>query len=401
MKFSKRTAFAIQQNELEKARQARLLQGLPVLNASESNPTKTGLLHEADELARALANPQNRVYIPDPKGMLSARKAVAEHLQKKGRAAQQDRLFLCASTSEAYAYLFKLLCDFGDAVLVPRPGYPLFDHLSMLEGVEAVGYRLEYYHPGGWRVDLDSLEAALLQDTERRIKAIVVINPNNPTGSYIHREERAAIERLCARYNLAIIADEVFFDFSLEKTSEFQSFSNAGAVLTFVLDGFSKRLCLPQMKLGWIQVSGPEAEVVQAIERLEIISDSFLSAGTPIQNAAAALLDEEERFQQLVRERIKTVMTVYRTMFEYPGSPYRLLTCEGGWTALLQCPRYESEKNLSLGLLQDMGIFLFPGYFFDMEHEAFFALSLILEPEKAAEAGKALLEYFRTLEYAR
>lgn len=398
MKFSDRTAFAIQQNELEKARQARLSQGLPVLNASESNPTRTGLLHEADELAQALANPQNRIYIPDPKGMLSARKAVAEHFQKKGRTAQPDRLFLCASTSEAYAYLFKVLCDFGDAVLVPRPGYPLFDHLSMLEGVESIGYRLEYHHPGGWRVDLDSLEAILKQDTEHRIKAIVVINPNNPTGSYIHPEERVGIERLCLRYGLAIIADEVFFDFSLKNTSEFQSFYDAGAVLTFVLDGFSKRLCLPQMKLGWILVNGPDAEVAQAIERLEIISDSFLSAGTPIQNAAAALLDKEESFQRLVKDRINAIMAVYKKLFEYPDSPYRLLTCEGGWTALLQCPRYESEQNLSLGLLQDTGIFLFPGYFFDMEHEAFFAFSLILEPEKACEAGKALLAYFRTLE---
>lgn len=373
-------------------------QGLPILNASESNPTKTGLLHDAEELYKALENPQNCFYVPDPKGMLSARRVVADNLKKKGHSAKPERLFLCSSTSEAYAYLFKLLCDFGDAVLVPRPGYPLFDHLSMLEGVEAIGYRLEYHHPAGWRIDFDSLEATLKQDTSKRIKAIVVINPNNPTGSYIHSKERAAIEALCSAYNLALIADEVFFDFNLAETDAFQSFYQTDSVLTFVLDGFSKRLCLPQMKLGWIQVNGPESEVIQAVERLEIISDSFLSAGTPVQNAAASLLAAEEFFQNKVQSRIRSVMNEYKRIFEYPGAPFRLLTCEGGWTALVQCPRFEPEKELALALLRDKGIFLFPGYFFDMEHEAFFAFSLILEPEKAREAGTAFVDFFQSFD---
>jgi hypothetical protein len=377
--------------------------GAPILDFSESNPTRVLLREEgqgADQSRLELfLDSDNLRYEPDPQGLLRAREALSRHCKAVsgiGRPAPED-FFLCASTSEAYAWLFKLLCDPGDAVLVPKPGYPLFDYLAGLEAVEGRPYRLEYAHPSGWRIDLDYLEAALAAG---RARALVLINPNNPTGSYVRVDERKAIVALCARYGCAIIADEVFFGFPVDiedSCAGSSSFIGEDGVLTFVLDGLSKRLGMPQMKLGWIAASGPEKELSEAKGRLEIIADSYLSAGTPIQNALPKLLEASEPFARRVCDRLRANIAVLRAVLEYPGSPHRVLRCRGGWTAIVESPRLLSEEELASLLLREEGLWSLPGYFFDMEREAFFTVSLILQPELLLRGARAYAACFERL----
>ncbi|PKL06715.1 MAG: hypothetical protein CVV53_02830 [Spirochaetae bacterium HGW-Spirochaetae-9] len=400
MEFSRRIDFSASRNELDLERSEHLRKGLAVFDLSQSNPTKTGFVQPADALAAALSADDNSLYSPDPKGLESARSAIAAHLACSGKAVDHNHLLLCASTSEAYSYLFKLLCDPGDSILVPKPGYPLFDHLASLESVQALGYRLEYDYPAGWSLDLDSIQRVLESSDGDRVKAIVLINPNNPTGSYIKERELRAIQEICRRHSLAIIADEVFHGYELEPREGRVSLlaqepaPNPRPVLTFVLDGLSKRLCLPQMKLGWIAVSGPEDEVAKAMGALELISDAFLSAGAPVMNGVSRLLAHEEEIRLKVKRRMATNFAVYRKILEYEGSAHRILACEGGWTALVQSPRFAGEEELVRGLLREEGIYVHPGFFFDMEKEAYFAFSLIVKPQDAEAAARKYRAFF-------
>lgn len=337
---------------------------------SDSNPTRQGLTPSAG--LEAVSGRACLEYAPEPRGLLSARRALAGHF-----GADEEAYFLSASSSESYAWLFKLLCDPGDAVLVPKPGYPLFDTLAGLESVRTIPYRLEYSHPGGWAIDLDQLRDSALKS---RARALIVINPNNPGGSYIADRERGVLLRLCAELDMALISDEVFFPYTVEAASSPSSFRGETACLCFVLDGLSKLLCLPQLKLGWLRVSGPRAAVNEASARLEIIADTYLSAGAPVMQALPALLSGAATFLPAVRARLAQNLSVARSVFGGPGSPYRVLRCDGGWTALLEYPRYRSEDELVLGLLRDERIAVQPGYFFDMERDGYLALSLILDP---------------------
>ena len=394
MNFSHRAAFPDGPNSLERTRRTLQASGRPIFNLSQSNPTQTGLFFPSEVLADALAAGSARAYCPDPHGLAAAREAIAEHFADSGLCLDPDRFFLCASTSEAYSYLFKLLCDPGDSVFVPQPGYPLFDNLAQLESVRAVGYDLAYEHPYGWTIDIDALRAQLESGESGRAKAIVLINPNNPTGSYVTEGELAGIVALCKEHSLALIADQVFFDYPLDSRGAPVNFYGFDEVLTFVLDGFSKRLCLPQVKLGWTYVSGPEAEVRAAVGKLEIIADTFLSAGTPIMAAAVELLRREEEIQQLTRARMAEVMDVYRLELEGADSPHRILRCEGGWTALVQSPALDEEEALAVDLLRRTGLYIHPGFFFDMRGGVFFAFSLIIRPEDAQRAARAYADYF-------
>ncbi len=367
-------------------------QGASVLDFSESNPTRVGLGHPDLECLR---DPDNQRYEPDPRGLPRAREALAADYAERclGSSPRPEDLYLCSSTSEAYGWLFKLLCDSGDAVLVPKPGYPLFDYLAGLEAVEARPYRLVYAHPSGWRIDLDSLSSGL---EEGRVKAIVLINPNNPTGSYVRADERRALLELCARHRCAIIADEVFFGFQVEGEAR-SSFIGEEGVLCFVLDGLSKRLGLPQLKLGWIAASGPAADLMEARGRLEILADTYLSAGTPAMNALPGLLRGSELFAKPCRERLAANIAVLRRILEGPDSPHRVLRCEGGWTAIVESPRLAGEEELALGLLRERGLWSHPGYFFDMEREAFFTVGLILQRERLERGAEAYRAYFERL----
>jgi len=366
--------------------------GLPILDFSESNPTRVGFGFPSLD---CFLDPANHGYEPAPKGLLRAREALAADYASRGgpSSPRPEDLFLCASTSEAYGWLFKLLCDPGDAVLVPKPGYPLFDYLAGLEAVEPRPYRLYYAHPLGWRVDLDSVHAAL---DAGKARALVLINPNNPTGSYIKADERKALMELCSSYGCALIADEVFFGFPVEG-GQSSSFIGEDGVLCFVLDGLSKRLALPQMKLGWIAASGPRLELKEACGRLEILADAYLSAGTPIMNALPKLLAGASSFSTPCRERLAANLTALRTILEPPDSPHRILRCEGGWTAIVESPRLLDEEELALGLLREEGLWSHPGYFFDMEKEAFFTVGLILPPELLERGARSYAAYFASL----
>jgi hypothetical protein len=371
--------------------------GMPILDFSESNPTRVGF---GSLSLDGLLDSANLRYEPDPRGLLRTREALAiDYASRHGSLSlRPDDLFLCASTSEAYGWLFKLLCDSGDAVLVPKPGYPLFDYLAGLEAVAARPYRLDYVHPLGWRIDLDSVREGL---EAGRARAIILINPNNPTGSYIRNDERKALVELCASHGCALIADEVFFGFPVEggvdEGGAASSFVAEDEVLCFVLDGLSKRLGLPQMKLGWIAASGPSPVLEEAKGRLEILADAYLSAGTPIMNALPSLLAESEVFAQPCRERLIANISLLRGILEGPRSPHRVLRCEGGWTAIVESPRLLSEEELAMGLLREEGLWSHPGYFFDMESEAFFTVGLILPPELLDRGARAYTAYFERL----
>lgn len=383
-------------NELAKIRAQYLGNHETIKELSQSNPTKVGL-KRSSEFYRLDAE-GNCIYNPEPQGLTAAREALSMHFAEKGRGISPDNLFFCASTSEGYAWLFKLLCDPGDVVLIPKPGYPLFEHLAMLEFVRTSAYPLEYSHPSGWHIDIAAIARYLETQQGRRAKAIIVINPNNPTGSYIRASERAAILELCERYELALIADEVFFDFPLSDSIECASFIGEERVLTFVLDGLSKRLGMPQMKLGWICVSGPSILESRAKKRLELIADTFLSAGTPIMNALPRLLSSEDSFLEEMRRRIRENYAIYRSILEFNESPHRVLACQGGWTALVESPSYMDEEKTAALLLLQKGIAAQPGYFFDMEKGIHFAFSLILPQDSAAAWSKEYRDFFEDLE---
>jgi alanine-synthesizing transaminase len=409
--FSNRLRWPNPLNDLSVLRRERIAAGLEVLDFSESNPTRIGLaVHgedrgvasgdrsPGDALLDNFLDHANLVYDPDSHGLLRAREAIAQICSARaGQAGKPPvdptRLFLCASTSEAYAWIFKLLCDPGDSVLVPRPGYPLFDWLAGLEGLITRPYRLEYAHPSGWRIDLDSVERAA---AEGNATVLVLINPNNPTGSYIGSREREELLRICERRGIAIISDEVFFDFPVEGGYR-SSFSGEERVLCFVLDGFSKLLGLPQMKLGWILASGPGALLAEAVGRLEIVADTYLSAGTPIMNAAPALLRWAIPFAATLRERLSVNLATLRRLLESPDSPHRVLRCEAGWTAIIESPRLLPEQDLALGLLGRKALWSHPGHFFDMEREACFTAGLILPPAMLEEGARRYRGYFEDL----
>jgi len=392
--FSQRLAWPAQPNALSKTRAALLAQGRDILDWSGSNPRHVFPLEDLPEedLGLLFSEKDNLRYEPDPQGLSRAREALARHRAEARpytaarRGIDPDDYFLTASTSEAYAWLFKLLCDPGDAILVPRPGYPLFDYLAGLEAVAIRPWRLEYLHPQGWRVDFDSVLEGIRAGREGRgpkVRAIVLINPNNPTGSYLSEEDRRRFVEIAAAEGLALIVDEVFLDFSVEESG--RSFEGEDEALTFVLDGLSKGAGLPQLKLGWIAASGPAELLAEAKVRLEIIADSYLSAGTPVMNALPALLDRAPRFVAAMNRRLAANLSALRGGLEGHSSPHRVYRCGGGWTAIIESPRYFGEEEIALRLLDEAGLWSQPGHFFDMEREAVFTASLILPEARFAE----------------
>jgi hypothetical protein len=303
---------------------------------------------------------------------------VASYYAARGMAVAPERILLTAGTSEAYAYLFKLLADPGDNILVPRPSYPLFEFLANLEAVEVRQYPLQFQ--GGWSIDVAALAAAL----DARTRAIVVVNPNNPTGSFVKRAELAALADLCRKRELALIADEVFSDYGFQPDRErVPALALHQACLTFSLGGLSKAAGLPQMKLGWIVVSGPAGPRATAMERLEWIADTYLSVSAPIQYAAARLLAAGEHVRRRIGER--TAANLARARAALAGSAVGALPVEGGWYLTLQAPRVKSEEEWALELLLRDGVLAQPGYFYDFESEAFLIVSLLTQPEVFAD----------------
>lgn len=366
MKFSRRAHWNAPVNQLTIARQARG----DVLDLTISNPTRAGIDYPLDELSDILARAARAPYDPDPLGLRSAREALAREL-----ACDADDVVITASTSEAYSFLFKLLCDPGDAVLTATPSYPLLEHLASLELIELKPFALEYH--GRWELEASQVRAAMTD----RTRAIVVVNPNNPTGSYVAAQEQEALAAL----GLPIVSDEVFRDYPVDAQPAPTLVRDD--VLTFALGGLSKGAGLPHYKLGWIRVGGPREEKREAIAALELIADNFLSVATPVQVALPELLALAPRIRAAILERVRANLRTLRAALPPAATA---LPVEGGWTAVVRIPRTASDEEFALDLLAREGVVVHPGYFFDFATEGYVVVSL-LTPRATFDEGVARL----------
>lgn len=378
--FSRRTPDDQRPNRLASAR-ARL--GEPAFDLTESNPTRCRLPYPEDLLG-ALADPRGLVYRPEPKGPLAARAAVARQYLGWGVELDPERVVLTASTSEAYGFLMRLLADPGDRLLVPSPSYPLFDQLARLDAVSLVPYALDV--EDGWRPDLDALAAA-----PEGCRALVVVHPNNPTGSFIQPEDAARLGELCRARGWALIADEVFLPYPLDGgPGSDRSFAATSSCLTFSLGGLSKSVGLPQLKLGWIAVSGPSEELPAALARLDYVADAYLSVSTPVALAAAQLLERGLPVQRAIAGRCRANLDRLR---ELAGATpaVTVLPVGGGWSVVLRVPSLLDDEGLAVHLLESAGVAVHPGYLFDLPGEGYLVLSLLPPEELFGEGVRRLL----------
>jgi aspartate/methionine/tyrosine aminotransferase len=387
MTFSNRLPPHADINPLSRAIASLHAAGTPIIDLTESNPTAVGLDYPAGWLDVLGAEHVLR-YAPQSLGLAVARDAVAADYARRGASVDPAQVVLSASSSEAYSWLFKLLCDPGDAVLVPQPSYPLFEHLTRLEAVQAVPYRLGYH--GRWDIDFDSVDAA-----PASVKAVLVVSPNNPTGSFVTRAEAQRLAEISRARGWAIVADEVFADYPLEISEAPTESVMTLDVLSFTLGGASKSLGLPQVKLGWTVVGGPEDERARALGALEIIADAFLSVGTPVQGAAPSLLSTGAVVRDQIRRRIaENLARARRIGEEHPACS--LLPVEGGWSLVVRVPALRSEEALALDLLERERVLVHPGYFFDFPHEAFIVVSLLVPPDQFADGFTRALRFAAT-----
>jgi alanine-synthesizing transaminase len=384
--FSNRFKWSLEPNRFARLIEEKKRAGARILDLTESNPTRAGLDYPTEEILGALAQPPAMLYEPAPRGLTGAREAVTGYYAERGFDVDPERIHLTASTSEAYSFLFKLLADQGESVLVPQPSYPLFEFLAALEGVELRPYELHYVHAAGWSIDFDSVEKAVAPKT----RAIILVSPNNPTGSFTKLREVERLNAICARHDLALIADEVFGDYGFaDDESRVGSLVSNDSALTFVMSGLSKVLALPQMKLGWIVTNGPAGPRDEAIERLDFIADTFLSVSAPVQHSARAWLRLRQSMQEQILDRVRGNLNWLRGGAE--ESPLRLLGVEGGWYATLELPRQFTEEEWALTLLEKDDVLVHPGYFFDFPREAFLVLSLLPRAETFREAVNRIL----------
>jgi aspartate/methionine/tyrosine aminotransferase len=366
-----RLDFTLRENALSQALAARRE---PYLDLTLSNPTAVGLPYEEERILRALANPSALRYLPQPRGLPAAREAVARYA-----GVDAERVLLTASTSEAYAWLFKLLCDAGDEVLVPQPSYPLFDYLGALESVRLTQYDLRW--DGEWHLDPGALRFS------PRTRAVLVVSPGNPTGAYLKKDERGALAQACAEHSCALICDEVFADYpAFPDPRRVPSVAAFEDVLSFSLSGLSKVAGLPQLKLGWCIAGGPGAP--EALRRLELIADTYLSVSTPVQLAAAELLETRHGIQRALSSMLAANRSALQAA-RAPGAPWDVLRSEGGWRAVLSVPRSSSEEEWALRLLE-AGVLVHPGYFFDFPSGAHLVVSLVQRPAEFARGARVL-----------
>lgn len=379
--FSRRSAFFREPNALAQSVARAAARGLKLCDLTVSNPTAAGFAYDADRILAALARPGALRYEPAAFGLEGARHAVAQELAKDGITIKRDRVVLTASTSEAYAFAFQLLCDPGDAVLVPAPSYPLLEHLATLASVRLVPYQLAY--DGAWHLDLASLERARCPEA----RAVFVVSPNNPTGSYLKQRELAALAEL----GLPIVSDEVFARYPLRDDPErVRSALDTDRVLVLALGGLSKLAALPQLKLGWMLLGGPDAAVEEALARLELIADAYLSVGAPVQHALPELFDASRATVQAIRARAQANLELLEHALR--DAPASLLRVEGGWYAVLRLPNVQSEEAWIEELVEDAGVLVQPGWFFDFPDEPFVVISLLTPTDDLREGARRIAE---------
>ena len=388
--FSSRVPADLAPNRLTRALERRRAEGLPCIDLTESNPTRAGFDYPADLLV-PLGNRRGLTYAPQPFGAREAREAVAGDYARRGLAVGPEHIVLTVSSSDAYSLLFRVLCDPGDEVLAPRPSYPLFEHLGRLDVVTIVPYDLEYHR--GWSIDLASVERALSD----RTRALLIVTPNNPTGSYVKPHELDRLAEICAARDVVLIADEVFADYEVVPGA-LRSSGRVLArqdVLTFSLGGLSKSIGLPQVKLGWIGVGGPAPAVERSLARLEFVCDSYLSVSTPVQLALPELLDRGAA----VRRQIQARVTANYNCLVARGAALPtcdVLSAEGGWYAIVRVPTLCSEEELALNLLADAGVLIHPGYFFDFAHGSHLVVSLIVSETLFREGVSHMFRYLES-----
>jgi len=390
--FASRTNWRLETNRLTRALEEHRQSGKELLDLTASNPTTCGFAYPEKEILAALADPRGLVYRPESKGLPEAREAVAEYYVGRagfsGASAPVDpeRILLASGTSEAYSHIFRLLCEPGDEILVPAPSYPLFEFLADLADIHLVPYPLLYDH--GWQIDFASLRNALTP----RSRAVLVVHPNNPTGSFVKPREAAELAEIWAEREMAIVADEVFLDFTGGATAA-RTFALSDAALTFTLSGISKISLLPQMKLAWMVVSGPEAMVQTAVDRLEIIADTYLSPSTPVQFALPKFLSLRHSMQEQVQRRISANLGVLDGLLRESKMLARL-DREGGWYAILRVPVIGTDDDLTVALLERFSVLVHPGHFFNFSREGFLVLSLITPQDEFKEGVIRMLEFF-------
>jgi aspartate/methionine/tyrosine aminotransferase len=391
--FASRTNWRLESNRLTRALQELQRSGTEVLDLTASNPTTCGFAYPEPEILSALANPRALVYQPESKGLREARKSVADYYAGRSgffdsvQTINPENILLTSGTSEAYTHIFRLLCEVGDEILVPAPSYPLFEFLADLADIRLVSYPLLYDH--GWQIDFHSLRAALTP----RSRAVLVVHPNNPTGSFVKPQEAAELAEICSAREMAIVADEVFLDYSADAGTP-HTFALQDAALTFTLSGLSKISLLPQMKLAWCVVSGPQSTVQTAVDRFEIIADTYLSPSTPIQLALPTFLSLRHTMQEQLQRRISVNLSALDGVLRESKSLVRL-DREGGWYAILRVPVTATDDDLSVALLERCCVLVHPGHFFNFLREGFLVLSLITPEQQFLEGIRRLQNFFK------
>jgi alanine-synthesizing transaminase len=384
--FSDRTNWKLRRNRLTETLEEVRSSGARVLDLTISNPTRIGLHYDEAQILQSLASPRAMDYDPQPKGLLSAREAVAAYYRDEHdvRGLHPEQLVLTTGTSEGYSFVFRLLCNPGAELLVPKPSYPLLEFLADLQDVTLAPYPLIYDH--GWQMDFPSLQRAVTE----RTRGVVVVHPNNPTGSYVHPQERESLNRFCREHGLALLADEVFLDYAHDQARQ-ESFASNQDVLSFTLSGVSKISALPQMKVAWIATSGPEAEVEAALARLEVIADTYLSMNAPIQWATPDLLHQQKSIQQQLIDRVLGNLAALDHQLAGQKACQRLHV-EGGWYAVLRIPVTQTDEELAVDLLRRRSVLVHPGHFYDFPSDGYLILSLIAARDDFRQGVKRLLE---------
>jgi len=381
--FAKRTNWNMTPNRLSAALAAHLAAGKPLLDLTVSNPTECGFEYDNSAILKALSNAAALSYEPNPRGLESARRAVAGYYAERKEHVSVEDIFLTTSTSEAYSYVFRALCDPGDEVLIPSPSYPLFDFLADIQDVRLVRYPLLYDH--GWQIDFHALEQAIAP----RARAVIVVHPNNPTGHFAKQAEMAKLNSICSAHEMAIIADEVFLDFPLDENRRASFAANRGAP-TFTLSGLSKICGLPQMKAAWLIAGGPQQWKREALARLEVIADTFLSVNAPAQLAIPKFLELRHTFQEQVMLRVRrNLAELDRQLTEQKAVSQ--LKVEGGWCAVLRVPATRSDEDLAIELLTTQGIYLHPGHFYDFPSTGYALVSLVSRETEFVAGMEGLL----------
>jgi alanine-synthesizing transaminase len=384
--FADRTNWNLAANRLSEALAHYRSAGKPLIDLTASNPTECGFMYDREMILNALANPRSLSYEPEPKGLLAAREAVVGYYAERGDRVAASDVLLATSTSEAYSFVLRILCNPGDEVLIPTPSYPLFDLLADIQDVRLVRYPLIYDH--GWQMDFFALAALLTT----RTRAVVVVHPNNPTGHFTKHDERLRLNQICADRQIAMIADEVFLDFALSAEPRSSWAANSDA-LTFTMSGLSKMCGLPQMKVAWLAVSGPKDRKTQALNRLEVVADTYLSMNTPIQHAIPEFLEQRDEFQRQLMSRVRGNLAELDRQLAAQKACSRL-EIEGGWYAVLRVPATRTDEEVALDLIEKRGVYVHPGHFYDFPIDGCLIVSLIASENEFAEGSKRLVSIF-------